>query len=162
MKASFTAVLALFLLAASAYSALPRGRFHDVPLRGVPPQNLTVRLMRLPTWLLLLPLKPFLDEPERETGILIAREDGWARVGFPLRDRGLGVYIKVTGRAQLGRVEIVFEDGGIQSIELRRNTVYRRGLYRLASFDADRVVMLVRTEARARSPRAEMRVLLAR
>jgi hypothetical protein len=92
----------------------------------------------------------------------LARAQGWTRLGFPLGDSAPGVAIAVSGRTQLGRVEILFADGEIERHELASRHVYGRGVYQLAHFEADRRVLLVRLEARARSARAGVRAVLLR
>lgn len=92
----------------------------------------------------------------------LERARGWSRLGCPLGESGVGVALAVSGRAQLGRVEILFEDGTIERHELARGHTYRRGLYALASFAGERRVMLVRFETRARSRRADVRAVLMR
>jgi len=92
----------------------------------------------------------------------LARGDGWTPLGFPLGEAGLGVFVQVRGRAELGTVEILFEDGELQRLDLSRRHTYCGGLYEIRSFERERRVMLVRFAARASSKQARFRILLLR
>jgi len=87
-------------------------------------------------------------------------DQGWRQVGFPLGESASAVAIAIDGHASLGRVEILFEDATIESHELAREHVYGRGVYALSSFAGARRVMLLRFEARARSPQTAVRAVL--
>ena len=90
----------------------------------------------------------------------LARADGWTRLGFPLGESAPAVGLAIDGRAEFGRVEILFGDGTIERHELGSGRTYGRGVYQLACFGASRRVMLVRLEARARSANAKISAVL--
>lgn len=135
------------------------------PLPGAEPGRgaaVVVRIARLPAELLLAPVRALFAPPREFAGQRIARVAGWSRLGFPLHDRGAGVFLEVEGRARFGRVEIVFDDGELARLELAGAGACGGGLYHLAWFGRDRGVAVVRLEARAESPEAGVRILLAR
>lgn len=134
-------------------------RFHPASDHGIPRGFVSWRVLGLPV----RALAGVWNLADRAApGTALSRDDGWTRVGFPLRDHGRGLGLSVSGQTQIGEVEIVFEDGGIERVQVERARTYGHGLYELARFDGDRDVMLVRFEARARSPRARVQVLLMR
>jgi len=145
---------AAFLAGPSQASTLGGG---SLP-RSSPDSGPVLDLVSLSTDVLLTPIRWF----RPKEGARIHRDLGWTTVGFALRDHGQGLYLQVAGKTQIGKVEIVFEDGGLEQIELGGNRIYDRGLYELASFSNERQVLLVRMQARAWSPKARMQVLLRR
>uniref|UniRef100_A0A832HZP8 Uncharacterized protein n=1 Tax=Eiseniibacteriota bacterium TaxID=2212470 RepID=A0A832HZP8_UNCEI len=105
-------------------------------------------------------LMPFRAAQEPATPALV-REHGWTRLGFEVRDHGLGVYLDVRGRAEFDRAEVVFADGALEALDLGR-AVRGAGVYRLVEFEGEREVLCVRLLARARSPQAHVDVRLGR
>jgi hypothetical protein len=77
-------------------------------------------------------------------------EEGWRPIGFSVGEPVSGLYLRVWGRVQFDRAEIVFRDGELEVVDLRQ-CVRSGGLYVLTEFDARREVMGVRMVVRARS-----------
>jgi len=97
------------------------------------------------------------DPPALERAL--ASSSGWTTVGFEMGAPGRSCFVKVSGRAEFDRAEIVFADGDLRAVDLhgaRRGT----GLYELARWDDGREVLGVRMRARARTGTARIRVLL--
>jgi len=159
-------LLALLALASVAVvgpaAAASRGRFQPAAHPAVPLGAVTLRVLRLPVgWIAGWIGRPTAGEATRGAASL-SRDSGWTPLGFPLRDSGLGLLVQLRGRAELGAVEIVFEDGDLRRIDLARTRTYGDGLYELATFESERRVMVVRLAARARSREASLKVLLLR
>ncbi|MGH7742163.1 MAG: hypothetical protein ACRENS_09080 [Candidatus Eiseniibacteriota bacterium] len=110
---------------------------------------------------------PSADEAEvasgaKHEGFPLERANGWTVAGFPLGQTSFGVYLEVRGRSELGRIEVLYDDGTIERVEALQGRIYGQGIYQLAKFDAARRVALVRMKARAASSHARVNVLLAR
>jgi hypothetical protein len=150
-----TLTLCAALLAASA-SASTLGR--DAPGHSADGTGPILYLVSLPASVVTAPFRWIAPKP----GTRIHRDAGWTTVGFPLQERGQGLYLEVGGKTQIDRVEIVYEGGDMEQIELGGNRIYDRGLYELRAFPSERQVLLVRMKARAWSSRARMQVLLRR
>lgn len=117
--------------------------------------------------LLRLPLFTFRarphQEPEPATPLQrsLGAADGWSLVGFTEPMNGSGCYLKVVGKAEFDRAEVLFADGELRTIELggaRRG----KGVYELALWDEPREVRCVRMRARAHSSRARIELLFRR
>lgn len=88
----------------------------------------------------------------------ISAQDGWRTLGFVVRERSRGCLLKLSGRAEFSRAEVLFADGELSTIELggaRRG----RGIYELARWQEPRDVVCVRMRARACSDDARIQVL---
>ena len=77
-------------------------------------------------------------------------EEGWRPIGFSVGEKVSGLYLRVWGRVQFDRAEIVYADGGLEPVDLRQ-CVRGGGLYVLTEFDDRREVLGVRMIVRARS-----------
>lgn len=148
-------ILCATLIAGSSHASTLGGGAPGRHAEGTGP---IIDLVSVPATLITAPFRWLAPKP----GTRIHRDAGWTTVGFPLEDQGQGLYLEIGGKTQIGRVEIVFDDGALQSIELGGNRIYSRGFYELASFSNERKVLLVRMQARAYSSRARMQVLLRR
>jgi hypothetical protein len=96
-----------------------------------------------------------------DAGVELERAKGWTVAGFPLGQMSYGVYVQVRGRSELGRVEVLYDDGTLERVEPVSGHVYGAGIYELARFTAARHVALVRMKVRAASALARIKVLVA-
>ena len=94
-------------------------------------------------------------------GVALERSKGWTVAGFPLGQTSYGVYVEVHGRSELGRVELLYDDGSLDRVEPVNGHVYGAGIYELARFDTARHVVLVRMKARAATALARIKILVA-
>jgi hypothetical protein len=111
-------------------------------------------------------IAPFRLEPceaasGEPAGVAVDRAKGWTVAGFPLGQSSYGVYVQVRGRSELGRVEVLYDDGTLDRVELGGGHVYGSGIYELTHYDAARHVALVRMKVRAASSLARINVLVA-
>ena len=152
-------VLALVLCTADPALAAHRPGGLDAPRRGIA----QVTLLRFPEWLLMAPFRLFSHRAATTpVGTPVSRDAGWTRMGFALQEPGRGVCLAIDGRAELGRIEILFDDGELQQVDAGAGHVYSRGVYEVAAFSHERRVVLVRLESRARSTTARVQALLTR
>lgn len=80
----------------------------------------------------------------------VGLEEGWRPIGFSVGEEVSGLYLRVWGRVEFDRAEIVYADGELQPVDLR-HCVRGGGLYVLTEFDDRREVLGVRMVVRARS-----------
>lgn len=152
-------VLTLFLCLADPALAAHRPGGLDAPLRGLA----QVTLLRFPEWLLMAPFRMFAHHAAvAPVGMAVSRDAGWTRMGFALQDNGRGICLAIDGKAELGRIEILFDDGELQQVDAGAGHVYHHGVYEVAAFPQERHVVLVRLESRARSTTAHVQALLTR
>lgn len=84
---------------------------------------------------------------------------GWQTIGFATHVTASGCFIRLDGRAEFDRAEVVFADGDLRALELggaRRG----KGIYELATWEEPRDIVCVRLRARARSDEARFALLL--
>lgn len=160
-RRALAAALVALALAATPVRAHAAPAFRAIGNTAIPLAAVAIRFVTLPlAWMLRTP-----GEPRRETwpesGRLV-KSQGWRQLGFPLAEPGHGLMIEVRGRTEFRAVEILFDDGELRRVNLGSGRAYGRGLYELASFERERRVRLVRCQARAKSTRADVRVLLLR
>jgi hypothetical protein len=152
-------VLALIFCTSTPALAAHRPGGLDAPLRGIA----QVTLLRFPEWLLMAPFRLFSHHTAAApAGTPVTRDAGWTRMGFALQEPGRGVCLAIDGKAELGRIEILFDDGELQQVDAGAGHVYSRGVYEVAAFSQERRVVLVRLESRARSTTAHVQALLTR
>ncbi len=89
----------------------------------------------------------------------LASSKGWSTVGFPVRAQGRGFFLRVAGRAEFDRAEVVFADGGLSTFELR-GARRGKGIYELARWNETREVICVRMRARACTNQAQLELLI--
>jgi hypothetical protein len=106
-------------------------------------------------------LEPCDAKSDDDAGVSVDSAKGWTVAGFPLGQSSYGVFVQVRGRSELGRVEVLYDDGTLDRVELGGGHVYGSGIYQLTRYDAARHVVLVRMKVRAASALARIQVLLA-
>lgn len=153
VRAALLVTITMIACAVPCAAGPAAGGFHDPAPSAVP--------WRIAAPVLRLALAPFCARSVPLDHAVLDRDQGWTRVGFEVRDRGLGVYLDVGGRAQFDRAEIVFTDGEMASLDLG-HVVRGRGLYELMTFEDEREVLCVRLLARARSSLAHVDVKIGR
>jgi len=115
--------------------------------------------------LLRLPLMSFRIHPQaaesRAQGLhqRLEAASGWRTIGFTPHTAASGCFIKIDGKAEFERVEVVFSDDDLQAQELH-GARHGKDLYELLTWDDARVVACVRVRACARSEQASFQLLL--
>ena len=86
---------------------------------------------------------------------------GWNTIGFAANAPGRGCFLKISGKAEFDRAEVLFADGELRTLDLEL-TRRGKGTYELAQWEQSREIVCVRMRARACSARARVQLLLAR
>ena len=84
---------------------------------------------------------------------------GWQTIGFATQVTASGCFIRLDGRAEFDRAEVVFADGDLRELELQ-GARRGKGVYELTTWDESRSIVCVRLRARACSDEARVSLLL--
>ena len=84
---------------------------------------------------------------------------GWRTIGFATHVSARGCFLRVQGRIEFDRAQVLFADGDLRELELR-SARRGNGIYELTSWDEPRDVVCVRLRARACSDEARCELLL--
>ncbi len=84
---------------------------------------------------------------------------GWRTLGFATHVSARGCFLRVRGRIEFDRAEVLFADGDLRELALR-GARRGNGVYELTNWDEPRDVVCVRLRARACSGTARCELLL--
>ncbi len=108
-----------------------------------------------------LPSRPHVVWEDGET---LVKREGWADVQMNVKNRGIRLYLELTGRTQLEFADIMFATGEGHAVDFDKG-VYKPGIYTLFDFSEGhevREVRYVRLVARAKGAESRLIVRMER